>query len=100
MRLSMPEIQYYEDENIIPPNKKDTLEKRYSSLSGDIHYMLHMMKIFNKEVTALLCEMKDLKEDIDENKINTEYYDVCKKSYIDLYHKFDDIRNYYDGSKS
>jgi ABC-type transporter lipoprotein component MlaA len=90
----MADITDYENTN--PENMNEAFE----NLSGDVNYMLHKMKEFNKEVVELLGDMKELKDFVDVDMKNIDKYNIARKAYIDLYYKFDDLRNYYDNSRN
>jgi ABC-type transporter lipoprotein component MlaA len=90
----MADITDYE--NINPEN----INEGFENLSGDVNYMLHKMKEFNKEVVELLGDMKELKDFVDVDMKNIDKYNIARKAYIDLYYKFDDLRNYYDNSRN
>jgi hypothetical protein len=90
----MADITDYENTN--PEN----INEAYENLSGDVNYMLHKMKEFNKEVVELLGDMKELKDFVDVDMKNIDKYNIARKAYIDLYYKFDDLRNYYDNSRN
>jgi len=94
MRYHMADITDYENTN--PENMNEAFE----NLSGDVNYMLHKMKEFNKEVVELLGDMKELKDFVDVDMKNIDKYNIARKAYIDLYYKFDDLRNYYDNSRN
>lgn len=89
----MADITEYENPD--PEN----INKAIENLSGDVNYMVHKMKQFNKEVVELLSDMKELKDFVDLDMNNKDNYNIARKAYIDLYYKFDDIRNYYDNSR-
>jgi ABC-type transporter lipoprotein component MlaA len=90
----MADITDYENTN--PEN----INEAFENLSGDVNYMLHKMKEFNKEVVELLGDMKELKDFVDVDMKNIDKYNIARKAYIDLYYKFDDLRNYYDNSRN
>jgi hypothetical protein len=46
-----------------------------------------------------MSDVSDLKEDCNVSDLSEEEYQLYKKTYMDLYSKFDDMRNYYDGSR-
>ncbi len=94
MRYHMADITDYENTN--PEN----INEAFENLSGDVNYMLHKMKEFNKEVVELLGDMKELKDFVDVDMKNIDKYNIARKAYIDLYYKFDDLRNYYDNSRN
>ena len=52
----MADITEYENTN--PEN----INEAFENLSGDVNYMVHKMKEFNKEVIELFSDMKELKE--------------------------------------
>ncbi len=94
MRYPMADITDYE--NINPEN----IDEGFENLSGDVNYMLHKMKEFNKEVVKLMEDAKELKKFINLDMKNIDKYNIARKAYIDLYYKFDDLRNYYDNSRN
>lgn len=91
--VHMSTLSYYDngdDENDKDKNKK---------LSGDINYLHHFVKQYHKEFLDLMSDVSDLKEDCNVSDLSEEEYQLYKKTYMDLYSKFDDMRNYYDGSR-
>jgi ABC-type transporter lipoprotein component MlaA len=90
----MADITEYENTN--PEN----INEAFENLSGDVNYMVHKMKEFNKEVIELFSDMKELKEFVDLDMKSLDKYNIARKAYIDLYYKFDDLRNYYDNSRN
>ena len=90
----MADITEYENTN--PEN----INEAFENLSGDVNYMVHKMKEFNKEVIELFSVMKELKEFVDLDMKSLDKYNIARKAYIDLYYKFDDLRNYYDNSRN
>lgn len=94
MRYHMADITEYENTN--PEN----INEAFENLSGDVNYMVHKMKEFNKEVIELFSDMKELKEFVDLDMKSLDKYNIARKAYIDLYYKFDDLRNYYDNSRN
>ena len=90
----MADITDYENTN--PEN----INEAFENLSGDVNYMVHKMKEFNKEVIELFSDMKELKEFVDLDMKSLDKYNIARKAYIDLYYKFDDLRNYYDNSRN
>ena len=95
----MKDITHYQQEKF-DSNDPDSLDRMYENLKQDINYMHYMMKQFSKEVSGLMSEISYLNEDIHIDKKTLEHYNMCKKEYIQLYDRFDDIRNYYDGSRN
>lgn len=89
----MSTLSYYENND--DENDKD----KYKRLSGDINYLNYFMKQYHKELLNLMGDISDLKEDYNVSEIKEENYQIYKKTYMDLYTKFDDMRNYYDGSR-
>jgi len=89
----MSTLSYYENND--DENDKD----KYKRLSGDINYLNYFMKQYHKELLSLMSDISDLKEDYNVSEIKEENYQIYKKTYMDLYTKFDDMRNYYDGSR-
>jgi hypothetical protein len=89
----MSTLAYYENGD--DENDKD----KYKKLSGDINYLNYFIKQYHKEFLDLMSDVSDLKEDYNVNDSNEESYQLYKKIYVDLYSKFDDMRNYYDGSR-
>jgi len=94
MRYPMADITDYENTN--PEN----INEGFENLSGDVNYMLHKMKEFNKEVVKLMEDAKELKKFINLDMKDLDQYNIARKTYIDLYYKFDDLRNYYDNSRN
>jgi hypothetical protein len=90
----MADITDYENTN--PEN----INEAFENLSGDVNYMLHKMKEFNKEVVKLMEDAKELKKFINLDMKDLDQYNIARKAYIDLYYKFDDLRNYYDNSRN
>jgi hypothetical protein len=90
----MADITDYE--NINPEN----INEGFENLSTDLNYMLHKMKEFNKEVVKLMEDAKELKKFINLDMKDLDQYNTARKTYIDLYYKFDDLRNYYDNSRN
>lgn len=86
-------LSYYEN------NEDDNDKEKQKKLSGDINYLHYFIKQYHKELLNLMNDITDLKEDFNIENISEEKYQVYKRNYIDLYSKFDDMRNYYDGSR-
>jgi hypothetical protein len=96
LEVNMAYIEEYEDEDLPDVLPKGELEKKYKRLCEDMEFMLHSMKQFNAEVNNLRADMMDLKINLNSEIMHIDHYSACKNYYVDLYHKFDNIRNGYD----